>query len=162
MGAELLSDEALRRKKDAKEAVAELQRRKAQLRQMDRFETRLEWRSQMDYSVRRLLVDLDLARDVRVQKDAANQIRCDHLDKVHEWYLKHGKKEARKEKTAEPYIFFEPDAHVQPGSTRPTPFKLRNMATRGSALRVPPLRHSSSTPSLSATAATDIEAGVQT
>lgn len=148
---------------DKRDSFRELERRQMQLRQMDRFHTRLQWRNRMDYSLRRLLVDLELARDDRL-KEYANQARCDHLDKVHEWYLKHGKKEAHKEKPVEPYIVFEPDGQVYPGSLRPTPFKLRNQSTRGSAVRVPPLRHSSSTPALSVGAfpETPADAGVQT
>merc|ERR1719321_1720382 len=45
-----------------------METRMAMLRRMDRFETRLTWRDSMDYSLKRLLVDMDLSRDERLKE----------------------------------------------------------------------------------------------
>lgn len=87
---------------------------------MDTFHTRLEWRNSMDRGLKRLMKDLDFARDERL-KEYADKARCDHLDKVHEWYLKHGMKEARKERAAPPYVRFGATDPVMAGSMRVPP-----------------------------------------
>eukprot|EP00929_Paragymnodinium_shiwhaense_P055413 TRINITY_DN27758_c0_g1_i1.p1 TRINITY_DN27758_c0_g1~~TRINITY_DN27758_c0_g1_i1.p1 ORF type:complete len:285 (+),score=63.30 TRINITY_DN27758_c0_g1_i1:86-940(+) len=119
-----------------------LDARSAMLSRMDRFQTRLQWRAGMDFSLRRLLVDLELARDDRL-KEYANQARCEHLDKIYTWYLANGMKEARKEKIAPPYIRYRGDGPVMAGSMRPTPSRLRHaqgpsMARSASAPSLPP------------------------
>ncbi|CAE8610263.1 unnamed protein product [Polarella glacialis] len=84
---------------------------------MDTFQTRLQWRDKMDDCLRRLMQDMDLARDKRL-KEYSNQARCDHLDRIYEWYETHGKKEARKERAAPPYVRYSHDGPVMPGSMR--------------------------------------------
>lgn len=91
--------------------------REALLRRMDRFHTRLQWRDHMDQSLNRLMEDIELARDDRL-KEYAHKARCVHLDKIHDWYLTHGMKEARKERAAPPYVRFNVDGPVMPGSMR--------------------------------------------
>jgi len=83
-------------------------------------QTRLHWRAHMDNAVKSLLVDLELARDARL-KEYSHQARCDHLDKIYDWYLMHGMKEVRKERETPPHIRYNPDSSVMPGSMRITP-----------------------------------------
>jgi len=79
--------------------------------------SRLHWRSEMDRSVRRLLLDPDLALEGDMLEDARHSIRCGHLDEMYDWYRRHGKKEASKERLAPPYVRFERNATPLPGST---------------------------------------------
>lgn len=99
------------------ETSLSLEARQAQLVRMNQFQTRLQWREQMDNSLRRLLQGLELAGDDRLG-EYSHQARCGQLDKIYDWYLKHGKKEARKERPAPPYVSFFQDAPVMPGSMR--------------------------------------------
>jgi len=121
------------------------------MRRMSRFETRLQWRESMDHSMHRLMADIELARDDRL-KEYAHKARCGHLDKIYDWYLTHGMKEARKERAAPPYVRFSVDGPVMPGSMRVAP------QTRVEGAHTPSGRrsfedggHSVSLPSLHAT-----------
>merc|ERR1719163_1448572 len=119
-----------------------METRLALLRRMDRWETRLTWRESMDQSLKRLLVDMDLARDERLKEYAVQhaatmdpskrveerekiarfaKARCEHLDKIYSWYEIHGMKEARKERKAPPYLSYNPQHPVMPGSMRVAP-----------------------------------------
>jgi len=158
-----------------------LEERMALLRRMDRYGTRLGWRESMDHSLRRLMVDLDLSKDERLKeyetkkKDSASmmsnptevggedkpsqqsrfaQARCDHLDKIFKWYEAHGRKEARKEKEAPPYLRYNPQQPVMPGSLRVAP--MINRQSLGKSGKPGELGQSSSSPALLAagTAAT--------
>jgi len=91
--------------------------REALLRRMNRFQTRLQWRDHMDKSLTSLMADIELASNDRL-KEYAHKARCDHLDKIYDWYLTHGMKEARKERAAPPYVRFSVDGPVMPGSMR--------------------------------------------
>eukprot|EP00928_Gymnodinium_smaydae_P054628 TRINITY_DN38370_c0_g1_i1.p1 TRINITY_DN38370_c0_g1~~TRINITY_DN38370_c0_g1_i1.p1 ORF type:complete len:316 (+),score=85.48 TRINITY_DN38370_c0_g1_i1:165-1112(+) len=128
-----------------------LEGRKAQMRKMDVFSTRLQWRSSMDYSLRRLLVDLELARDERL-KEYSNQARCENLDKMYDWYTTMGMKEARKERIAPPYIRFRGDGVVMAGSLRPTP--MWHQVTREKGAPRSLLQECASAPTLQLPAAT--------
>jgi len=97
-----------------------LEQREAMLKRMDRFETRLRWRGAMDRSVKRLLIDMDLARDDRL-KEYSHKARCDQLDKIYDWYKIHGMKEVRKERAAPPYVRFNQSDPVMAGSLRVAP-----------------------------------------
>jgi len=99
-------------------------------------QTRLHWRAHMDSAVKSLLVDLELARDARL-KEYSHQARCDHLDKIYDWYLMHGMKEVRKERETPPHLRYSEDSPVMPGSLR-----VRPHTSIGSA------SHSASSPSL--------------
>eukprot|EP00449_Zooxanthella_nutricula_P006907 CAMPEP_0198498420 /NCGR_PEP_ID=MMETSP1462-20131121/6998_1 /TAXON_ID=1333877 /ORGANISM="Brandtodinium nutriculum, Strain RCC3387" /LENGTH=232 /DNA_ID=CAMNT_0044227337 /DNA_START=65 /DNA_END=759 /DNA_ORIENTATION=+ len=79
---------------------------------------RLEWRAEMDRNIRRLLQDADLMLDDRMQERTKHNLRCEHLDKTYDWFGKHGKKEASKERPAPPFIRFEYTNPVMPGSLR--------------------------------------------
>lgn len=148
------------------ELKASMEERLALLRRMDKFQTRLTWRESMDHSLRRLLVDLDLSRDERlkeyqvknksdkmgeqvpieeeIKKTRFAQARCEHLDKIFGWYEVHGQKEARKERKAPPYLKYNPQQPVMPGSMRVAP-PLRDFLNKtGSG----GLGHSSSSPAL--------------
>eukprot|EP00930_Biecheleria_cincta_P071764 TRINITY_DN59224_c0_g1_i1.p1 TRINITY_DN59224_c0_g1~~TRINITY_DN59224_c0_g1_i1.p1 ORF type:complete len:256 (-),score=54.22 TRINITY_DN59224_c0_g1_i1:7-774(-) len=87
------------------------------------FQPRLQWRHEMDRSLRRLMQDMEFARDDRL-KEYSHQACCGHLDKIFDWYQHHGKKEAKKERIAPPYVFFSNDGDVMPGSMRVTRSKL--------------------------------------
>lgn len=87
------------------------------------FQPRLQWRHEMDRSLKRLMQDMEFARDDR-QKEYSHQTCCGHLDKIFDWYQHHGKKEAKKERIAPPYVFFSNDGDVMPGSMRVTRSKL--------------------------------------
>lgn len=119
--------------------------RRALLQRNDRFHTRLQWRKHMDHSLRRLLVDMDLARTDQL-KAASHNLRCDHLDKVFCWYAEHGKKESRKEKEAPPYVKYSNEDPVMPGSLRVARHAWRGGAEQG-------LGRSSSSPALLANGA---------
>merc|ERR1712232_21298 len=104
--------------KDEATDAGTLEARQALLRRMDRFHTRLEWRKHMDHSLRRLLIDIELLRDHRLDKKNSHTMRCETLDRVFDWYQQHGKKEMRKEKEAPPFVRFSAEAPVMPGSLR--------------------------------------------
>merc|ERR550525_1356008 len=91
-------------------------------------------RHQMDHSLRCLLTDIDLAQDERL-KEYSHQARCDHLDKIYDWYVTHGMKEARKERPAPPYVRFSLNGPVMPGSLRVAP-KTRESAASTPALAI--------------------------
>lgn len=131
-----------------------LEDRQAMLRRMDRFHTRLEWRDRMDYSLKRLLVDMELGRDDRLTQYSA-QARCEHLDKIYDWFTVHGKKEARKERRAPPYVRYSKDGPVMPGSLRVSFVRGPGGAPAGrhgepsvAAGRTPALEHSATLPAI--------------
>jgi len=149
-----------------------MEARMTMLRRMDRFQTRLTWRESMDHSLKRLLVDMDLSRDERLKeyevKRAAKmedvaaqkeetpepgkeekkmrfaQARCEHLDKIYGWYLTHGRKEARKERKGPPYLRYDPQHPVMPGSMRVASLMLNKTSAPGQS----GMGHSSSSPAL--------------
>lgn len=141
------------------------EQREAMLRRMDRFETRLRWRGAMDHNLKRLLLDMDLARDERL-KEYAHKARCDHLDKIYDWYKIHGMKEVRKERAAPPYVRFTPSDPVMPGSLRVAP-KTREGLPGGadqlgkSARLDHGISHSSSLPILTASVAPMMDSSPQ-
>jgi hypothetical protein len=159
--------EAFRERPSSKQELqASMEERKAMLRRMDNYSTRLTWRESMDHSLRRLMVDLDLSRDERlkeydvkqksektegpspsieeeIQKTRFAKARCEHLDKIYNWYEIHGMKEARKERKAPPYLRYNPQHPVMPGSMRVAP-PLRELLNKSGG----GLSHSSSSPAL--------------
>lgn len=117
-----------------------LDQRLAMRRRMGRFQTRLLWREHMDNCLQRLMVDMELTQQtvdmlrvqqktdteeqrekLRQRQEREAQARCDHLDKIYGWYTVHGMKEVRKERKAPPYLRFNKDAPVMPGSMRVVP-----------------------------------------
>jgi len=136
--------ESFREKAPSKDDLqGSMEERLAMLRRMDGFRTRLTWRQSMDNSLRRLLVDVELSRDERlkeyqtkpggatmgeqkpieeeIQKTRFAKARCEHVDKIFGWYEIHGQKEARKERKAPPYLRYNPQHPVMPGSMRVAP-----------------------------------------
>jgi len=89
---------------------------------LERFDStymRKRMQHQTDRTLKRLFIDMELTR-THQQKQHAHRTRCDHLDKVYDWYLVHknkdeDKKEARK---PPPYIVYSKDNPVSPGSMR--------------------------------------------
>jgi len=88
---------------------------------MQSCKARLEWREEMDRSVRQLMQDQDLMLDDRMQESTKHALRCQHLDKTYDWFQRHGKKEASKEKAHPSYLRYDANAPVMPGSTRRDP-----------------------------------------
>lgn len=79
---------------------------------------RLEWRDKMDRQMRRLLQDTNLALDDRVQDKHKHDMRCNHTDKMYDFYSKNGMKQARKERLGPDHVRFDPNAPVMAGSMR--------------------------------------------
>lgn len=104
------------------------------------LQSRLDWRNSMDKKLERLIVDMDLMHDKSVG-DRCHSQRCEHLDKVFQWYERHGGKEARKEVAGPAYLTYGPDSPVMAGSLRVAPMEARRPRSRG-------MRSSSSAPSL--------------
>mmetsp|Transcript_95428 Transcript_95428/g.269661 ORF Transcript_95428/g.269661 Transcript_95428/m.269661 type:complete len:262 (+) Transcript_95428:100-885(+) len=79
-------------------------------------------RDQTDRTLKRLFVDMDLARDDR-QRPHGDRTRCEHLDKVFDWYRLHNLQEEKDktERKAPPYLVFSTDSPVPPGSMRVQP-----------------------------------------
>lgn len=99
----------------AAESVLEAQRRR--LEEMNASITRHRMRGQMDRTLKRLMVDMELAKDDR-QSDFSHKTRVDHLDKMYDWYDNHQLKEVPRHRAAPPYIVFTKDECVSPGSLR--------------------------------------------
>lgn len=80
----------------------------------------------------------------RTKTTAFCKARCEHLDKIYYWYNVHGMKEVRKERKAPPYLRYNPQGPVMPGSLRVAPHNSR----RGSVKEGGGVGHSSSSPAL--------------
>merc|ERR1740139_1285318 len=72
----------------------------------------------MDRSVRRLLQDQTLMLEDKMLDKTRDHMRCKHLDKTYDWYTRHGRKEASKEKPHPSFITFDSKESVMPGSLR--------------------------------------------
>merc|ERR1719272_257006 len=81
-----------------------------------------------------------------IQKTRFAKARCEHLDKIYGWYEIHGQKEARKERKAPPYLRYNPQHPVMPGSMRVAP-PLRELLNK-SGKSGDAMGHSSSSPAL--------------
>jgi len=88
---------------------------------MDNCKARLEWREEMDRGIRRLMTDADLMMADSLQERTKHGLRCNHLDKTYDWFERHGKKEASKERPAPAYLRFDLGDAVMPGSLRKSP-----------------------------------------
>lgn len=94
---------------------------KASRQRMDRFDVslpRTQYRDTTDKYLKRLLVDIDLARDPDRQRHYSHQSRCDHLDKMHCWYFKHTAQKETQKKNPPPYLVYSREEPVAPGSMR--------------------------------------------
>jgi len=81
--------------------------------------SRLEWREQMDRNLRRLLKDGEITRSCRdLEATTAHRLRSGHLDKMYDWYRKHGAKEVHKEREGPSFLQFDEDGPAMPGSLR--------------------------------------------
>eukprot|EP00930_Biecheleria_cincta_P074425 TRINITY_DN61639_c0_g1_i1.p1 TRINITY_DN61639_c0_g1~~TRINITY_DN61639_c0_g1_i1.p1 ORF type:complete len:256 (-),score=53.89 TRINITY_DN61639_c0_g1_i1:80-847(-) len=81
-------------------------------------DARLEWRDKMDRQMRRLLQDTNLAMDDRVSDKHKHDMRCNHTDKMYDFFSKNGMKQARKERLGPDHVRFDPNAPVMAGSMR--------------------------------------------
>ncbi|CAE8583864.1 unnamed protein product, partial [Polarella glacialis] len=84
----------------------------------DNIDARLQWREGMDRNMRRLIQDTQFAYAKDLPEAAQHELRCGHVDKMHEWYEKHGMKQARKEREAPAHIRYNEQDKPLPGSTR--------------------------------------------
>jgi len=124
-------------------------------------ETRLQWRNKMDNSLRRLMLNMELDGDERL-RDFAHQARCNHLDKIFDWYNTHGGKEVRKEAqraTAPAFVRYNQDGPVMPGSLRvpKTPKLDKQKAPAKKDVALPGLSRGVSSPALVAAGTLNVE-----
>mmetsp|Transcript_85205 Transcript_85205/g.198100 ORF Transcript_85205/g.198100 Transcript_85205/m.198100 type:complete len:181 (+) Transcript_85205:155-697(+) len=140
-----------RSSEEPKVAELTMEERYASFRRFDKAHPEMQWRETMDHSVRRLMQDMELARDDRL-KASADKVRCKHLDKMHEWFEKHSMKETKKPKLAPPYVRYNLGGPVMPGSLRVAP-KTREQSWVPMGTRPEHgLGHTASLPSLTGTA----------
>lgn len=110
-------------------------------------EARLQWRDEMDRQIRRLMQDTELALQDDLMDTDRDRLRCGQLDKMFDWFSTHGKKEAAKERKAPPYLTFDSNAPVMPGSLRRDPNHAVGRRGPGSSISVHGgLGHTSSRP----------------
>lgn len=102
----------------AEEEIAIKEAARARMDRLDSGFPKCRYRDTTDKTLKRLLIDMDLARDPDRQKHYSHQTRCDHLDKMHTWYAHHTLKEDKKERKAPPYLRFSQEGPVSPGSMR--------------------------------------------
>jgi len=76
----------------------------------ENIESRLLWRDQMDRDMRRLLLNTQLAPN--------ENLRCRHINSTYDWYRQHGRKQARKEREAPPFLYFDASGSPMAGSLR--------------------------------------------
>mmetsp|Transcript_31598 Transcript_31598/g.71835 ORF Transcript_31598/g.71835 Transcript_31598/m.71835 type:complete len:278 (+) Transcript_31598:73-906(+) len=87
------------------------------MERFDSIKTRHRLRVKTDQTLKRLFVDMDLARDKR-QQPYGDKSRCEHLDKVFDWYQIHNLEEKRERRESPAYLVYKADAPVSPGSLR--------------------------------------------
>eukprot|EP00927_Polykrikos_kofoidii_P079922 TRINITY_DN76768_c0_g1_i1.p1 TRINITY_DN76768_c0_g1~~TRINITY_DN76768_c0_g1_i1.p1 ORF type:complete len:212 (-),score=19.00 TRINITY_DN76768_c0_g1_i1:648-1283(-) len=104
---------------------------------LQKDQAKLEWREQMNRSLKRLVLDVELATDDRL-KATSHQQRCKRVDTMHEWYSSHRTKDMAQNKVAPPYLSFSKDSVVMPGSRRPTPMSLLNRSLSSPAVGAKP------------------------
>jgi len=112
------ASEVLGRRLAAKEELAQKEAARARL---DRFDTgfpKFRYRHTTDLTMKRLMIDMDLATDSQRQKHYSHQTRREYLDKMHSWYKHHTLKEDKKDRKAPPYLSFCHEGPVSPGSMR--------------------------------------------
>jgi len=80
--------------------------------------SRLEWRSNFDRILRRLIIDTELDVEATFDPEARDSLRCKHLDDSFKLYEAHGAKEVKKEREALPFVYFKESDPVMPGSLR--------------------------------------------
>lgn len=76
----------------------------------ENIESRLLWRDQMDRNMRRLLLNAEMAPN--------EHLRGSHVNSTYDWYRQHGRKQARKEREAPPFLHFDVAGSPMAGSLR--------------------------------------------
>jgi len=76
----------------------------------ERFKGRIGWEESFKSNVKQLMVDFSLTNNP--------SCRLNHLDRMHNWFGKEGKKQAKKETASPNYLTFEKHARPLPGSAR--------------------------------------------
>lgn len=132
---------------------------------MSQSETRYQWRSSVDTSLRRLMLNMEMDSDESL-RDFAHQARCNHLDQIFDWYKTHGGKEVRKEiqrANAPAFVRYSQDGPVMPGSLRvPKTPKMEKKAAPASPsgkkdMQLPSLGRVVSSPALVAAGSLNVE-----
>lgn len=101
------------------------------------IQARLQWRQEMDRSLKRLMIDMEFAecslppeagrtKDFPNRKvplpteisDFRKKLAMDKTDRVYDWYNRHGNKQVRKEREGPSYLRYDPKAPPIPGSLR--------------------------------------------
>jgi len=131
---------------------------------MSQSETRYQWRSSVDTSLRRLMLNMEMDSDESL-RDFSHQARCNHLDQIFDWYKTHGGKEVRKEMqraNAPSFVRYSQDGPVMPGSLRvPKTPKMEKKApttpTGKKDLHLPSLGRVVSSPALVAAGSRHVE-----
>lgn len=95
---------------------------------------RVNWRQNMDRMMRRLLVDVELARQPLLEENGHKMV-CDQFDRMYDWYVLHGRKEAAKEREGPAFLRFDAGQPAMPGSLR-NGSPLRQSHSRPSANRL--------------------------
>eukprot|EP00933_Yihiella_yeosuensis_P047212 TRINITY_DN42945_c0_g1_i1.p1 TRINITY_DN42945_c0_g1~~TRINITY_DN42945_c0_g1_i1.p1 ORF type:complete len:365 (+),score=70.43 TRINITY_DN42945_c0_g1_i1:95-1189(+) len=135
-------------------ASQEASQHEAMMQRLQHFDTqtmRDRHTEKAERQLRRLFVDVDLAREFGPEV-YSHKARCDHVDKVYDWYERHAKPQARREKSASqlgivsPWLVVKKDEAPPPGSMRvakyPGPSPLLSTQQSGS------MQKSISTPAL--------------
>merc|ERR1719297_783606 len=97
----------------------------------ENIESRLLWRDQMDRNMRMLLLNAEMAPN--------EHLRCSHVNSTYDWYRQHGRKQARKEREAPPFLHFDVAGSPMAGSLRE---KNPKAAVLERPQSLPNLRHS--------------------
>lgn len=77
---------------------------------MERFAGRIGWEESFKSNVKQLMVDFKLSSDP--------SCRLNHLDRMHTWFSKEGKKQVKKETASPNYLTFDKNSQPWPGSVR--------------------------------------------
>lgn len=86
---------------------------------LERFEGRIGWEESFKSNVKQLMVDFNLSNNPGC--------RLNHLDRMHHWFAKEGKKQTKKETLSPNFLTFEKNARPLPGSVRDVPQPVDNL-----------------------------------
>jgi len=100
---------------------------------LEKFEGRINWEESFRSQLDRLLLDFELSEEP--------SCRLNHLERCHQWFMKEGKKQVRKETPAPSFLQNKEDGAAAPGSLRnigpPSNNRTLNLATSTHMRRCP-------------------------
>lgn len=82
-----------------------------------RSNRRNAWKKEVNKSMRRLLDDVEFARDT-TQAEEGYQMSCEQFDRLYDWYRHNGRTEDKKEREAPAHVRFDASRPPWPGSLR--------------------------------------------